>query len=72
MFLMTLAFSFAQYTQSVYTAYATSAFKTHSQLAVAGVVSRVFSIMAYCVVSDARLDTEATADVLRSPKLPTT
>ncbi len=48
--LIALATAFAQYTQSTYTAYATSAFKSHSQLAAAGVVSRVFSMVAYGLV----------------------
>lgn len=47
---MSLAETFAQYTQSPFTAFATSAFKSHSQLAAAGIISRVFSIATYTVV----------------------
>ncbi|OWZ54087.1 siderochrome-iron transporter [Cryptococcus neoformans var. grubii Br795] len=47
---LALGMAFAQYTQSTFTAYATSAFKSHSELAAAGVVSRVFSMVAYLVV----------------------
>lgn len=51
--------AFAQYTQSTFTAYATSAFKSHSELAAAGVVSRVFSMVAYLVVSREKPQIEA-------------
>ncbi|WWC60725.1 uncharacterized protein I303_103301 [Kwoniella dejecticola CBS 10117] len=48
--LLALGIAFAQYTQSTFTAYATSAFKSHSELAAAGVVSRVFSMCAYALM----------------------
>ncbi|OCF39196.1 siderochrome-iron transporter [Kwoniella heveanensis CBS 569] len=48
--LLALSMAFAQYTSGTYTAYATSAFKSHSMLAAAGVVSRVFSMVAYAMV----------------------
>ncbi|WVQ99082.1 hypothetical protein IAU59_006214 [Kwoniella sp. CBS 9459] len=48
--LLALSLAFAQYTNGTYTAYATSAFKSHSMLAAAGVVSRVFSMVAYAMV----------------------
>ncbi|WRT67513.1 uncharacterized protein IL334_004485 [Kwoniella shivajii] len=48
--LLALGIAFAQYTQSTFTAYATSAFKSHSELAAAGVVSRVFSMCAYALI----------------------
>ena len=48
--LMALGNAFAQYTTSVYTPYATSAFKSHSLLASANVVNRVFSMVAYAIV----------------------
>jgi hypothetical protein len=50
--IIALSIAFAQYTQSTYVAYATSAFKSHSQLSTAGVVSRVFSMTAYALVSE--------------------
>ncbi|WVR06075.1 hypothetical protein IAU60_003103 [Kwoniella sp. DSM 27419] len=48
--MMLLSMAFAQYTQGTFTAFATSAFKSHSQLAAAGVVSRVFSMVAYMML----------------------
>lgn len=56
---LALGMAFAQYTQSTFTAYATSAFKSHSELAAAGVVSRVFSMVAYLVVSREKPQIEA-------------
>lgn len=49
--LLALGMAFAQYTETTFTAYATSAFKSHSELAAAGVVARVFSMVTYLIVS---------------------
>ncbi|WVO22932.1 uncharacterized protein IAS62_004276 [Cryptococcus decagattii] len=54
--LLALGMAFAQYTETTFTAYATSAFKSHSELAAAGVVARVFSMITYLIVlSDAMM-----------------
>ncbi|WVQ89749.1 hypothetical protein IAS59_003512 [Cryptococcus gattii] len=47
--LLALGMAFAQYTETTFTAYATSAFKSHSELAAAGVVARVFSMITYLI-----------------------
>ncbi|KIR38305.1 siderochrome-iron transporter [Cryptococcus deuterogattii 99/473] len=48
--LLALGMAFAQYTETTFTAYATSAFKSHSELAAAGVVARVFSMVTYLIL----------------------
>ncbi|XAO25796.1 hypothetical protein I312_104625 [Cryptococcus bacillisporus CA1280] len=47
--LLALGMAFAQYAETTFTAYATSAFKSHSELAAAGVVARVFSMITYLI-----------------------
>lgn len=48
-----LAMSFQNYTTGVYTAYATSAFRSHSDLATAGVITRVLTAVGYALVRTA-------------------
>ncbi len=49
--LVALVYAFQTFTQGPYVAYATSSFRTHSQLATARVVQGVFAMTSFAIVS---------------------